>query len=95
MALNGENSNEEPVAGAVAIQITVPMVTCLRTIAYRITVKTIECLTKQPPTLWPHVEPTNPQSHCCDLLMEIESLTNIHDCCVHANKNAGEYTSRS
>ena len=39
MALNGDDSNEEPTAGAVAIQITLPMVTYLLTIAYRITVK--------------------------------------------------------
>ena len=25
-----------------------------------------ERLIKQPPTLWPHNGPTNPQSHCCE-----------------------------
>ena len=39
MALNGDNSNEEPIAGAMAIQIALSMDTCLLTIAYRITVK--------------------------------------------------------
>ena len=39
MALNEDNSNDEPVAGAMAIQIALPMDTCLLTIAYRITVK--------------------------------------------------------
>ena len=67
MTLNEDDSNEEPLAGAVAIQITLPMVTCLLTIAYRITVKLL--------SVWPisHqrygliVGPTNPQSHCCEL----------------------------
>ena len=39
MALNGDDSNEEPLAGAMAIQIGLAMDTCLLTIAYRITVK--------------------------------------------------------
>ena len=39
MALNGDDSNKEPTAGAVVIQITLPMVTYLLIIAYRITVK--------------------------------------------------------
>ena len=39
MALNENNSNEEPIAGAMAIQIGLAMDTCLLTIAYRITVK--------------------------------------------------------
>ena len=39
MALNGDDSNEEPIAGAMVIQIALPMVACLPTIAYRITVK--------------------------------------------------------
>ena len=39
MALNGDDSNEEPTADAMAIQITLLMVTCLLIIAYRITVK--------------------------------------------------------
>ena len=39
MALNEDDSNEESTADAVAIQITLFMVTCLSTIAYRIVVK--------------------------------------------------------
>ena len=39
MALNGDNSNEEPIAGAMAIQIALAMDTCLLTIAFRTTVK--------------------------------------------------------
>ena len=39
MALNGDNSNEEPIADVMAIQIALPMGTCLPTIAYRIPVK--------------------------------------------------------
>ena len=39
MALNEDDSSGEPIAGAMAIQITLPMDTCLLTIAYRITVK--------------------------------------------------------
>ena len=72
MTLNEENnSNEEPSAGAVAIQI----VLCNNGHAppcYRIS------RTYQPymwsnshrnhPTLWPHNGSTNPQSHCCDFL---------------------------
>ena len=39
MTLNEDDSNEEPTADAMAIQITLPMITCLPTIAYRIVVK--------------------------------------------------------
>ena len=39
MALNEKFSNEEPIAGAMAIQIGLAMDTCLLTIAYRITVR--------------------------------------------------------
>ena len=39
MALNGDDSTEESTAGAVAIQITLPMDTYLLTIVYRIAVK--------------------------------------------------------
>ena len=39
MALNKDDSNEEPIADVMAIQITLPINTCLLTIAYRITVK--------------------------------------------------------
>ena len=65
MALKENNSNEEPIIGAVAIQLVLAMATCLPTIAYRIM---MERLIKQPPTLWPHNGPTNPQSHYCDHL---------------------------
>ena len=55
MALNGDDSNEEPTAGAVAIQITLPMVTYLLTIAYRITVKLLSVSLLDPLTHSPTV----------------------------------------
>ena len=39
MTLNEDDSNEESTADAMIIQITLPIITCLLTIAYRITVK--------------------------------------------------------
>ena len=66
MALKENNSNEEPTTGAVAIQIVLAMSTCLPHIAYRIMMGR---LIKQPPTLWPHNGPTNPQSHCYELCL--------------------------
>ena len=39
ITLTKDDSNKEPIADAVAIQITLPMITYLLIIAYRITVK--------------------------------------------------------
>ena len=72
MALNENNSNEELIAGAMVIQIGLAMDTCLLAIEYRITVKV---LIKQPQTPWPYVGPTNPQSHCCDIVYSTLSLS--------------------
>ena len=54
MTLNEDDSNKESTANAVTIQITLPMVTYLLTIAYRITVKLLSVWPIKPPTLWPH-----------------------------------------
>ena len=57
MALNGDDSNEESIAGAMAIQITLPMDTCLLTIAYRITVKLLnvdQTATNAVASCWTH-----------------------------------------
>ena len=34
-------------------------------------------LIKQPPTLWPHNGPTNPQSHCCDYALRVLRLDEV------------------
>ena len=43
------------------------MGTYLLIIAYRILVKRLIKQPLKPPTPWPHIRPTNPQSHCCEL----------------------------
>ena len=70
MALKENNLNKEPTINAVAIQIVLAISTYLPTIAYRISHVyriMIKRLIKQPPPLWPHNGPTNPQSHCCEI----------------------------
>ena len=54
MALNEDDSNKESTADAMAIQITLPMIICLLTIAYRIIVKLLSVWPIKPSTLWPH-----------------------------------------
>ena len=57
MALSENDSNEGPIAGAMAIQIALAMDTCLLTIAYRITVKLLnadQTATNAVSSCWTH-----------------------------------------
>ena len=60
--------------------------TCLLTLACRLSVNR---LTKQPPTPWPHIGPTNPQSHCCDLSVPWRKESKHKKRAVSAGNRAG------
>ena len=63
MALNENNSNEESIAGAMAIQIGLAMDTYLLTIAYRITVKLLNVDSNSHQRRGLMLDPLTHQSH--------------------------------